>query len=260
MNINNISNDDNIIKNSLKNNDIDHYFKESKTILGGAIAFFNSDNNFLLDTKDLIDKLKTSIDTLEKAKEYFLNSLKKYENILNRIDEDRYKDLNIVNQSYNKILNSINLNMQHATFRLQILEKSVLYDQEYLNTVKKIIDVIELNSKKNDSDDKEYYTNELIEDAIENNDISLIQDAIGTICYTDRSFEDGRFLAAIHYVVDKKKIDIMQEFDGNKLISKTKTEYTDKDFGEAVFYLKENFSKERIQDVMTIGKKLYGNK
>lgn len=45
---------------------------------------------------------------------------------------------------------------------------------------------------------------------------------------------------------------------GNPTISSQKTTFTDEDFADAVFELKKNFCQERISDVKTIGKKLYG--
>ena len=53
--------------------------------------------------------------------------------------------------------------------------------------------------------------------------------------------------------------EVYQEYDKKQLVSDEKSEYTAEDFSEAVFLLKENFCKERINDVKKIGKALYGN-
>ena len=44
------------------------------------------------------------------------------------------------------------------------------------------------------------------------------------------------------------------------LISEGKTTYSEDDFADAVFLLKENFCKERIADVKKIGRAVYGKK
>lgn len=99
---------------------------------------------------------------------------------------------------------------------------------------------------------------EAIENGIKNNDISALREAIGSICYTSRDFSSGEFDEAIKYVESKGiklKDDMLM---GNTTISSIKEDFTDEDFADAVFELKNNFCDERINDVKIIGKKLYG--
>lgn len=101
---------------------------------------------------------------------------------------------------------------------------------------------------------------EAIESGIANNDLELLREAVGNICYTSRNFSSGEFDEAIRYV-ESKGINIKEEhLVGELIVSTEKNNFTDEDFERAVFELKENFCEERIQDVKTIGKKLYSDK
>lgn len=100
-----------------------------------------------------------------------------------------------------------------------------------------------------------------IENGIAQKDVKALREAIGSICYTCRDFSDGEFVAAIDYVENKNGIKIKDDsLVGNPTISSQKSDFTDEDFAKAIFELKKNFCDERISDVMTIGKKLYGKK
>lgn len=104
---------------------------------------------------------------------------------------------------------------------------------------------------------QKYYA---IETGIANRDVKALREAVGSICYTCRNFSDGEFDAAVRYV-ESKGIKIKDDvLNGNPVISGQKSDFTDDDFAEAVFELKENFCDERIEDVKKIGRKLYGNK
>ena len=101
---------------------------------------------------------------------------------------------------------------------------------------------------------------EAIENGIANNDIKALREAIGSICYTCRDFSNGEFDAVVREV-ELKGIKIKDEkIVGSSTISSQKSNFTDEDFAKAIFELKKNFCNERIADVKTIGKKLYGNK
>lgn len=101
---------------------------------------------------------------------------------------------------------------------------------------------------------------EAIESGIANQDVKALREAIGSICYTSRDFSSGEFDEAIRYV-ESKGIKIKDEaLVGNPVISGQKSTFTDEDFAKAIFELKKNFCEERIQDVKTIGKKLYAPK
>ena len=99
-----------------------------------------------------------------------------------------------------------------------------------------------------------------IENGIAQNDVKALREAIGSICYTNRDFSNVEFFEAIKYV-ESKGIQLKDaSLAGNPTISSQKSEFTDEDFAKAIFELKRNFCDERIQDVKTIGKKLYGKK
>lgn len=98
-----------------------------------------------------------------------------------------------------------------------------------------------------------------IEKGIEKKDVQALREAIGSICYTSRDFSSGEFDEAVKYV-ESKGIKIKDEqLIGTPTITSQKSTYTDDDFADAIFELKENFCDERIEDVKTIGKKLYGS-
>lgn len=99
-----------------------------------------------------------------------------------------------------------------------------------------------------------------IENGIARNDIKALREAIGSICYTNRDFSNGEFFEVVSYV-ESKGIQLKDaELIGTPTISSQKNEFTDEDFAKAVFVLKKNFCDERIDDVKTIGEKLYGKK
>lgn len=99
---------------------------------------------------------------------------------------------------------------------------------------------------------------EAIENGIANNDIKALREAIGSIIYTNRDFSNGEFFEVIKYV-ESKGIKIKDsELVGTPTITSQKNDYTDEDFAKAIFQLKKNFCDERINDVKTIGEKLYG--
>lgn len=95
-----------------------------------------------------------------------------------------------------------------------------------------------------------------IEKAILEKDVNRLREAMGDICYTNRSFSDGEFDQVLGYI-GSKGIDIFDLQLNGKLISEDKSEYSDDDFARAVFELKKNFCLERINDVKKIGKILY---
>lgn len=101
---------------------------------------------------------------------------------------------------------------------------------------------------------------EAIEKGIENKDVKRLREAIGNICYTNRDLSNGEFFEAIKYVEDREIKLKDTKLIGKPTISSQKEEFTDDDYSRAVFELKKNFCDERIKDVQTIGKKLYGKK
>lgn len=99
-----------------------------------------------------------------------------------------------------------------------------------------------------------------VEKGIANNDVKALREAIGSICYTNRDFSNSEFFDVVSYV-ESKGIKLKDDtLVGAEPVSKIKTEFDEDDFTRAVFELKRNFCDERIKDVETIGKKLYGKK
>lgn len=99
---------------------------------------------------------------------------------------------------------------------------------------------------------------EAIEMCIAKKDIKALRAKVGSLCYTCRDFSDGEFDEMVKYI-EKKGLKLVEDhLIGNPTISSQKTTFTDEDFADAVFELKKNFCQERISDVKTIGKKLYG--
>ena len=99
---------------------------------------------------------------------------------------------------------------------------------------------------------------EAVEMGIAKKDIKGLRETVGNFCYTCRDFSDGEFDEMVKYI-EKKGLKLVEDhLIGNPTISSQKTTFTDEDYADAVFELKRNFCQERISDVKTIGKKLYG--
>lgn len=92
-----------------------------------------------------------------------------------------------------------------------------------------------------------------IERGIANEDIEALRESMGSICYTGPGF-DEELKEVINYVVNVRGVNIMDDKLTGKLISSEKDTFSDDDFSDAVFDLKENFCKERVDDVILIGK------
>lgn len=97
---------------------------------------------------------------------------------------------------------------------------------------------------------------ESIEKGIMENDVASLRESVGSICYTCRDFSNGEFDEAVAYVMSKG-IKLLDDALVGTLVSAGKDSYTDADFARAVFELKRNFCKERIEDVKRIGIALY---
>ena len=96
---------------------------------------------------------------------------------------------------------------------------------------------------------------ETIDEAILNKDIPTLRESIGNLCYLSRDFSDPEFDEVIEYVISKG-IDLKDSELKGDLVSVGKDSYTNEDFSKAVYWLKENFCDERIEDVKKIGKAL----
>lgn len=124
----------------------------------------------------------------------------------------------------------------------------------------------EVDKNKEEAEDlmeKEGYSKyRVVNEYIKEKNIFGLREALGNICYTNRSFSNGDFDKAFE-LIKSKGIDIMEEFDNSEpliLSNKKLEELGHDDFTLAVFNMKENFCKERIAEAKKIGKYLYGKK
>lgn len=97
----------------------------------------------------------------------------------------------------------------------------------------------------------------VIERGIAEGNIDLLRGALGNICYTNRNFSNGEFDEVLQYI-EQKGIKIKEDSLKGNLVSEGKEKFSENDFGDAVFELKENFCDERIADVKKIGRAVYG--
>lgn len=99
----------------------------------------------------------------------------------------------------------------------------------------------------------------IIEEAIAQNDIATLREAVGSICYSSRDFSSGEFDEVVRYI-ESKGIKLKDDtLIGPPTISSQKNTFSEEDFTRAVFELKKNFCDERIMDVKHIGRTLYGS-
>lgn len=103
--------------------------------------------------------------------------------------------------------------------------------------------------------------NKLIKECIEKKDINRLRGTVTGILVRDRNASTGDFENNINYIIDECGItELFENFDSTKpLVSDSVKDrrLTDEDFSDAVYYLKNNFCKERIDDVIKIGRELY---
>lgn len=90
-----------------------------------------------------------------------------------------------------------------------------------------------------------------------------LRDSIGNLFYVNRSGSDT--IEKLIKYAKSRNLDLWEpykpdNFVDEKLKGKKPGQYTDDDFGAAVFALKDNFSKERYDTVIRIGKDLYGTR
>lgn len=106
----------------------------------------------------------------------------------------------------------------------------------------------------------QYKPNEKITKCIQDNDIVALREYIGTIIYSDRAFLHGEFEAAVKYLTEDCFItELFEPFNGNPPLKSQSgaSSFQQSDFTEAVYDLKDNFCRERIEDVKIIGRALY---
>lgn len=103
--------------------------------------------------------------------------------------------------------------------------------------------------------------NKLILECIEKKNIKGLRATVTGILVRDRNASTGDFEKNVNYIINECGItELFEDFDGNKpLISESVRDrkLTDEDFSDAIYYLKNNFCSERIDDVINIGRELY---
>lgn len=108
---------------------------------------------------------------------------------------------------------------------------------------------------------KSFEPNKLIKECIEKNDITRLRGTLTGIVVRDRNFSTGDFENNINYIVNEQGIkELFEEFDDSKpLVSSIvkERELSDEDFSDAIYYLKNNFCSERIEDIKKIAEILY---
>lgn len=104
-----------------------------------------------------------------------------------------------------------------------------------------------------------FVPNKLVQECIQNNDIKGLKGAFVGIIFSDRSFSKGEFDHTLDYIRKERNLKILESFDNGELLSKkiNSGNITEDDFEEAVYNLKFNFCKERIDDVKKLGRYLY---
>lgn len=102
--------------------------------------------------------------------------------------------------------------------------------------------------------------NQLVIEAVKTKDIIGLKSAISTLINYDRNFSRGYVETNLKYIKECG-INIFEEFNHQELLSnKNISEYTERDFSNAIFYLEKNFCNERLEDVKKIGQVLYKEK
>lgn len=99
---------------------------------------------------------------------------------------------------------------------------------------------------------------DLIDKGIKENNIDLIKESISSICYADRLNLEKEIHEAINYV-EQKGIKIKDQQLVGKLISDGKRTFSEDDFMDAVYEMRQNLCDERIADVKIIVDALYGH-
>jgi len=107
----------------------------------------------------------------------------------------------------------------------------------------------------------DFYPTETLKKEIQNGDISRIHSAIECYFLEDRANEKGEINKAIEYTEKKCKDNGMKfwhEHDQKKFpINQNKAEWNENYYGLQLVYFNSNFSKERVEHVLEVGKYLY---
>jgi len=97
----------------------------------------------------------------------------------------------------------------------------------------------------------------LLKEGIENNNLRHIRSAISSYMVNDPSNSRGEIIPAVNYVEKEKGItDLWQPHDGRTF--KPIEDWDEDYFGLLQAQLMNNFSKERFNHALKVGKKVYG--
>lgn len=115
---------------------------------------------------------------------------------------------------------------------------------------------------------KNFELTDLVDQGIQENDMMCVRRALTSMCPFDRAFTQGKFDNGIEYVLREKGISedkLYVAFDPTlfplmrERVDTKDSTLTEDDYTHAVFYLTENFCKERIEDVKKLGRYLFPN-
>lgn len=197
----------------------------------------------LIDENTITDTLKKFIDGI---KTIIVNAIDKINSLL-----DKHPDSKIA-QGLKSLL---------TRFKNFLTRADKVNNKEDATKLKSDVDEAneELKSMTNKKDNFSIFDHKVFKDALEKRDkdsLDVLRESLGNLIYVDRSLKT--FDKALKDV--QSKINIMEDYNNKPLISEQKKleDMTDSDFSAAIYWLKENFCKERINDVKKIGKYLYG--
>lgn len=110
---------------------------------------------------------------------------------------------------------------------------------------------------------KSFTTTALIDEALQEKDLSRVRRMLSDVCAFDRTFSTEEFDDAVEYVCQVKGVDIYEPFDASlkplytKRVDQKDPTLEEDDFAVSVAYLKENFCPERIEDTKKLGRYLF---
>ena len=92
--------------------------------------------------------------------------------------------------------------------------------------------------------------------AVENKDITAIHSILYTIAHEDPGFQTSKFKDTLSYVKSKRIDGVIEPHDGRPFLPEE--EWDEKYWALVASQLQDNFSEERIDHLIKVGKKLFG--
>lgn len=96
-----------------------------------------------------------------------------------------------------------------------------------------------------------------LQEAIDKKDILGIHSSFYTIALSDPGFSTGKFEEVLNYVKEKKIDGFLEPHDDEEFLDKEL--WTEEYWSHTASKLQDNFSEERIQHLIDVGKKVYPN-